>query len=67
MGCFYIGLIVLAVALIVLFFYAVKAAIYGLVGVLICGVIGAVAKGREGMQIGAVLGFVIGVLWAFFF
>ncbi len=67
MGCFQIAVAALGLILIVLFFYAVKAAIYAIIVALVCGGIGAMLNGREGMQIGAVAGFVIGILWAFVF
>ncbi len=67
MGCLHVVFALVGLILIVLFIWALKAAIYGLVGAVIGGVIGAVAGGREGAELGVLAGFVIGVGWALLF
>ncbi len=67
MGCLQVAFAILALILVVLFFYAAKAAIYGLLGTLVCGALGGIFGGKDGLQIGALVGFILGVLWAFIF
>ena len=66
MGCLELAFLVLVgIALISLFFFAVEVAFLGLFGALICGGIGFLFFGLPGLKIGAVIGFVLGVFGAF--
>ncbi len=66
MGCLELAFLVLVgIALISLFFFAVEVAFLGLFGALICGGLGFLFFGLPGLKIGAVIGFVLGALGAF--
>ena len=66
MGCLELAFLVLVgIALISLFFFAIEVAFLGLFGALLCGGIGFLFFGVAGLKIGAVIGFVLGVFGAF--
>ena len=66
MGCLEIAFLVLiGIVLISLFFFAIEVAVLGLVGAVVCGGLGFLFFGVAGLKIGAVLGFLIGVVAAF--
>ena len=66
MGCLEIAVLCLVgIVLISLFFFAVEVALLGLFGALVCGGIGFLFFGLAGLKIGAVIGFLIGVVAAF--
>ena len=66
MGCLEIVVFAfLGIALISLFFFAVEIAILATVGAVALGGLGFLIFGVAGLKIGAILGAIIGVVWAF--
>ena len=65
MGCLEIAVLVLVgIALISLFFFAIEVAFLGTIGAVVCGGLGFLFFGLPGLKIGAVIGFVLGVVAA---
>ncbi len=66
MGCLEIIILAtLGCVLLGLFFFAIEVAVLSVVGIVLFGGIGFLLFGATGLKIGAVLGVLVGIFWAF--